>query len=365
MLAACNACNNIQACHDDGPADHELQADHKMPSLHERNKSDHSAAAAADAQGKDGASRVQKPGASSPSISRQRAEAAVTSAPPRQSTSAHAMHAGASLHSHDGDARRLSLQPLMDTQEASHATSRFNYSSDQTHGKGSRGRRSGSQASDEQAFVPQAAASEDSSAACSAGGEQPTTDKESELEATLSELTLRLAAAEEAAGHHSEIQSQLMQLKSDKTALQDDLKQFMQHTSSMLTTIQAQMSRLMVPGAGNTASISAENSHASAASMHFSQGLPATVLPAIAPALGGANLSSPTTCAPARSSLHDWQLESHGSQPSPLARHDIFQHDTSPRGSQQAASSISQPAEFGSWMTELQQGLGSRSKQVH
>ena len=60
----------------------------------------------------------------------------------------------------------------------------------------------------------------------------------------------------------------------------------------------------------------------------------------------------------ARDSLQDWWLESHGTQPSPLARHEIFQ------GSQTASSTAGQPGQLSSWMDELQQGLGSRQEQV-
>ena len=359
MLAAYK---ETQACHA-GSAGHQSQVDHKVPSPLGSSRSGHSAAAAADFQGKGEAYKGQKPETGSLSVSRQRAEAAMTAAPPRQSTAAHPLHAGVPV---DEDTRSPSLQPLPDMQEASPATSHFSRFPDQARGMDPWDKSSGSQALDEPAFVPQAAASEDSSAEASADVDRQASHGESELEAKLSELTYRLSVAEQAAGHHSQIQSQLTQLKGDKAALQEDLKQFMQHTSSMLTTIQAQMSRLMFPTADITAPASAEHIHASDASLRLNQDLPATALPARAPAEGSAEPSSPTTFAPARSSLHDWQLESHGSQPSPLARHEIFQRDASPRQAlQQDPSSSNQPAEFGSWMAELQQGLGSRSKQVH
>ena len=57
-------------------------------------------------------------------------------------------------------------------------------------------------------------------------------DHEADMQSKLVQLTQRLDAAEQAAKHHSELHSQLLQIKADKTALQSDLKQFMEHTST-------------------------------------------------------------------------------------------------------------------------------------
>ena len=190
--------------------------------------------------------------------------------------------------------------------------------------------------------------------------------RESELETKLSELTHRLSAAELAAGHSSEIHSQLLQLKEDKAALQADLKQFMQHTSSMLTTLQAQMSRLMGCSLPSTAPVTAENSCASAASGQLDEGRSETALPAQTQAPGSPEKISPATLAQVRGSIHDWHLESHGSQPSPLARHEIFQSAaSSPKHAlQQAAHSRVQSGQSGSWMDELRMSLDKRRTKV-
>lgn len=196
--------------------------------------------------------------------------------------------------------------------------------------------------------------------------------RESELETRLSELTHRLSAAEQAAGHSVEIHSQLLQLKADKAALQADLKQFMQHTSSMLTTLQAQMSRLMGCSLPSTAPVSAENSGTSAASGQLDQGRPEPALSAQAEGQGRPEPISPVTSAQARGSIHDWHVESHGSQPSPLARHEIFQSTTpSPKHTLQqaghpklAARSRHQPGQSGLSMDELRMGLDRRRTQV-
>ena len=190
--------------------------------------------------------------------------------------------------------------------------------------------------------------------------------RESELDTKMSELTHRLRAAEQAAGHSSEIHSQLLQLQEDKATLQAELKQFMQHTSSMLTTLQAQMSRLMGCSRPSSAPVTAENSCASAASGQLDQGRSETALPAQAQAPGSPEKISPATLAPARGSIHDWHLESHGSQPSPLARHEIFQSATSSpeHALQQAAYSRVQSGQSGSWMDELRTGLDKRRTQV-
>ena len=52
------------------------------------------------------------------------------------------------------------------------------------------------------------------------------------MQSKLIQLTQRLDAAEQAAKHHSELHTQLLQIKADNTALQSDLKHFMEHTST-------------------------------------------------------------------------------------------------------------------------------------
>ena len=122
---------------------------------------------------------------------------------------------------------------------------------------------------------------------------------EQQLEAKLSALTDRLHAAEQAAGQHSELQQQLQELKQAKTALQADMKQFTEHISSMLTTLQSQVSKLLLPG--------------------FSQGSTAQHTAVQSPANKGSPDEGSLGTAPLQ-----WQLESHGAVPSPLARHQIF-----------------------------------------
>lgn len=131
---------------------------------------------------------------------------------------------------------------------------------------------------------------------------------EQQLEAKLSALTDRLHAAEQAAGQHSELQQQLQELKQAKNALQADMKQFTEHISSMLTTLQSQVSRLLLPG--------------------FSQGSTAQQTADQSPANKGSSSQGSLSTTPLQ-----WHLESHGAVPSPLARHRIFSSQTasSPR----------------------------------
>ena len=223
--------------------------------------------------------------------------------------------------------------------------------------------------------LPRAMHQADPSAASgSSEAGQSASHKAEELETKLSELTRRLSVAEQAAGVSSEIQSQLLQLKEDKAALQADLKQFMQHTSSMLTTIQAQMSRLMGCAPPTSAFPSAEHSYASAAvgqsdrrqgQGQLGAGHPETALPLQPQAQGSAEPNSPVGLAQARSSISDWRLESHGNQPSPLARHEIFQNAApSKQLLPRATHSRAQAGQSGSWMDELCMGQDSRSTKV-
>ena len=199
--------------------------------------------------------------------------------------------------------------------------------------------------------------------------QDPAFQRASELETKLSELTHRLSAAEQAAGPSNEIRGQLLQLKADKAALQADMKQFMQHTSSMLTTLQAQMSRLMGCSLPSTAPVSAENSCMSAASGQLNRGRAG---PAPAEGQGRSEPTSPLASAQARGSIHDWNLESHGSQPSPLARHEIFQsatpslkHTLHQAGNPQpTACSREQPGQLGFSVDELRMGLDKTRTQV-
>lgn len=210
-------------------------------------------------------------------------------------------------------------------------------------------------------------------AGCLAEG-QSASHRERELETKLNELTRRLSTAAQAAGISSEVQSQLLQLKEDKAALQADLKQFMQHTSSMLTTIQAQMSRLMGCGSPTITPLTAVHSCASAATGqlgrsqgqgHSDQGHLEPALPVQPQMLGSSEPVSPVTVAQARSSITDWRLESHGSQPSPLARHEIFQSAAPSKHTlPQATPGRGQPQQSASWMDELCMGLDRRSTKV-
>ena len=143
---------------------------------------------------------------------------------------------------------------------------------------------------------------------------------EQQLEAKLSALTDRLHAAEQAAGQHRELQQQLQELKQAKNALQADMKQFTEHISSMLTTLQSQVSKLLLPG--------------------FSQGSTAQHTAVQSPANKGSPGEGSLGTAPLQ-----WRLESHGAVASPLARHQIFSsepasspHALADRGSTSAAN---------------------------
>ena len=284
------------------------------------------------------------------------------------------MHASTSLQSLDQGNSQLQSDSPHDSQQAPCADTHSHQLPNQAHAPCSMQQGSGDKIADLQTCATRAEA---------LGAVQncpSASHKESELEAKLTELTHRLSAAEQAAGHHSEIKEQLLQLKEDKSALQDDLKQFMQHTSSVLTILQANMSRLMLSGSSSRSSLTAENSHASVASIGLPQGFPEPVIAARPPLEGGDAHSkgsdaswkgsdeavSPVAMPQARSSLHDWQVESHGNQPSPLARHEIFQSIASPVQAVRPPSSLGgQPGQLGSWLAELPLQLQDSNQKVH
>ena len=200
-----------------------------------------------------------------------------------------------------------------------------------------------------------------------AAAAESTTNRPSQLESKLDELTQRLNAAEEASKHHCELHTQLQQLKQDKTALQSDLKHFMQHTSCMLTTLQSQISRLMVAGPASTQQPAADQGRKASALEHAEQGSPGQHAGAAeVGCMAGA--SRPTALGQARSNLPEaWRLESHGDQPSPLARHEIFERPLSALQSAQHTSAG--PKELAgqqaaSWIDELKHGLSRSPQQV-
>ena len=303
----------------------------------------------------------QKHESHSPSVSRHRAKAAVTAAPARPySSSPSPMQAGNSMQAQGTSAKQQPPQLLSDPPQLLH-TSIPCLSQQPNAGASSFPRED----SDVKVTGP-SVSKHQAEAASEAGLGDAASHRESELETKMSDLAHRLSAAEQAAEPSSEIQSQLLQLKEDKAALQADLKQFMQHTSSMLTTLQAQMSRLMGCSLPSTAPVTAETSCASAASGQVDRGRSEAALPAQAQALGCPEKISPATLAQARDSLHDWHLESHGGQPSPLARHEIFQSAaSSPKHEIQLAThSKAQSGQSCSWMDELHMSLKERRLQV-
>lgn len=320
--------------------------------------------AGADTESRPGASKGQKLQSNNPSVSRHRANAAVTAAPARSySSSPSPVQAGESAQAQGTSATQQPPQPLSDPQQLLHTTT---LDLDRQNGTGATSLSSEGPGAKLAWPTVSRHQTEAATEAVSPAEGDTASHRESELETKLSELTNRLSAAEQAAGHSSEIHSQLLQLKEDKAALQADLKQFMHHTSSMLTTLQAQMSRLMGCSLHSTAPVIAENSCTSAASEQSNQGRSETALPAQAQALDSCENISPAISARARGSIHDWHLESHGSQPSPLARHEIF-HDaaSSPKHTvQQAAHSRVPAGQSGSWMDELCTGMDKRQAQV-
>ena len=174
-------------------------------------------------------------------------------------------------------------------------------------------------------------------------GLQAMSDSEQQLEAKLSALTDRLRAAEQAAGSHSQLQQQLQELKQDKDALQADMKQFTDHISTMLTTLQSQVSKLLLtdPKQGQIYQLGAVQNRADEGS--HSRG-----------SVGSAPLQ--------------WNLESHGMAPSPLAPHQIFQSEALelPRATHShsdiAAEHLCMPLDAGSANSQLWSSLSKQAK---
>lgn len=199
---------------------------------------------------------------------------------------------------------------------------------------------------------------------------QSMSSREAELEGKLGELTRRLTTAEQAAGHQTQLHSQLQQVKADKAALQSELKQFMQHTSSMMTTLQSQISRLIVAAPSGSAQVAPESSQRASASRagQAGQGTPTHGLHVGDPEgwLGQAQgHASPPAAPQIRSSVQEWLVESHGNQPSPLAHHEIFQGSSPPvQSSRPVQGSAMQQGIPPSWVDELQQAPGRRQVQV-
>ncbi len=287
----------------------------------------------------------------SPQVGRQRAEAATTSAPRRQNSESHPSPPS-SLHSH----HTSDSQPQLQT--ASHTPTE----------------QAPDDAGSEDACAQSADAhvepSREASAKAVASAAESLSSREAELEVKLSELTQRLSNAEQAAAHHSQLHSQLQQLKADKTALQSDLQQFMQHTSSMMTTLQSQISKLIVATPATSAQTVAEQAHLASASRagHSRQDTFEHALhekPSeghLGPALGPASTLAP---AQTRSSVQDWLLESHGDQPSPLACHEIFQGAvTHMQSSRDAQGSTVHQRQSRSLVNGLQLELDRRQEQV-
>ena len=287
----------------------------------------------------------------SPQVGRQRAEAATTSAPHRQDSESHPPPPS-SLHSqHASDS-----QPQLNTASQT--------PTEQAYDAGSKDR---SAQSADACVEP----SQEASAEAVASAAESLSSREAELEVKLSELTQRLSNAEQAATHHSQLHRQLQELKADKTALQSDLQQFMHHTSSMMTTLQSQISKLIGATPATSAQATAEQAHLAPASRagHPRQDTRENALHGTpsreghsSPALGPASTPAP---AQTMSSVQDWLLESHGDQPSPLACHEIFQgaasHMQSSRDVQDNAVQQRQPQ---SRVSGLQLGLNRRQEQV-
>ena len=293
----------------------------------------------------------QEAASDSPQVGRQRAEAATTCAPHRPNSETHPSPPS-SLHSqHASDS-----QPQLQT--ASHTPAEQPpYDA-------------GFQDDCAQSADAHVEPSREASAETVASAAESLSSREAELEVKLSELTHRLTNAEQAAAHHSQLHNQLQQLKADKTALQSDLQQFMQHTSSMMTTLQSQISKLIVTAPTTSAQAVAEQAHLASASRaghskqdsceHALHGQPSEGQ--MGPALGPA---STLAAAQTRSSVQDWLLESHGDQPSPLACHEIFQGAASRmQSSRDVQANDVQQRQSQSQVNGLQLGLGRRQEQV-
>ena len=294
----------------------------------------------------------QEAASDSPQVGRQRAEAATTCAPHRPNSETHPSPPS-SLHSqHASDS-----QPQLQT--ASHTPAEQPpYDA-------------GFQDDCAQSADAHVEPSREASAEAVASAAESLSSREAELEVKLSELTQRLTNAEQAAAHHSQLHSQLQQLKADKTALQSDLQQFMQHTSSMMTTLQSQISKLIVAAPTTSAQAVAEQDHLASASRaghpeqdtceHALHGKPSAE-GHIGTALGPA---STLAAAQTRSSVQGWLLESHGDQPSPLACHETFQGAASRmQSSRNVQGNAVQQRQSQSRVNGLQLGLGRRQEQV-
>ena len=288
----------------------------------------------------------------SPQIGRQRAEAATTSAPCRQNSESQPLPPS-SLHSQYAS----DSQPQLQT--ASHTpTEQAPYDA-------------GSEDHCAQSAGACVEPSREASAKAVASAAESLSSREAELEVKLSELSQRLGNAEQAAAHHSQLHSQLQQLKADKTALQSDLQHFMQHTSSMMTTLQSQISKLIVATPATSAQAIAEQAQLAPASRaghprqdtreHAVHGTPSRE-GHLGPALGPASTPAP---AQTRSSVQDWLLESHGDQPSPLVCHEIFQGAASRmQSSRDVQGKTVQQRQSQSRVDGLQLGLNRRQEQV-
>lgn len=202
---------------------------------------------------------------------------------------------------------------------------------------------SAAQSSSEQTDMSQSSASAGEAAMQDSTGLQAMSGSEQQLEAKLSALTDRLHAAEQAAGSHSQLQQQLQELKQDKDALQADMKQFTDHISTMLTTLQSQVSKLFLtdPKQGQIYQHGAVQNRADEGShSQGSEGL-----------------------APLQ-----WNVESHGMAPSPLARHQIFQSEALelPRATHShsdiAAEHLCMPLDAGSANSQLWSSLSKQAK---
>ncbi|DBA75846.1 TPA: hypothetical protein ACH3X1_010248 [Trebouxia sp. C0004] len=284
----------------------------------------------------------------SPHVGRQRAEAATTPAPyrpnydlnPSPPSSLHSQHA-------------LESQPQLQT--ASHTPTEQAY-------------HAGSEDDCAQSADAHIEPSREASAEAVASAAESLSSREAELEVKLSELTQRLRNAEQAATQHSQLHSQLQQLKADKTALQSDLQQFMQHTSSMMTTLHSQISKLLVAAPTTSARAVAQQDHLASASRagHREQDFCEHALHGKPSAEGhmGPTLRPASTLAAAqtRSSVQDWLLESHGDQPSPLACHEIFQRAASRM--QSSRNMQGNTVQHRQRVDGLQLGLGRRQEQV-
>ena len=266
---------------------------------------------------------------------RQRAESALTAAPhpnsPCDRNAAQQPDENIAMSQQDND--RTSTAPASKVEERQASLPQQNA---KPHG-------SAAQSSSEQTDMSQSSASAGEAAMQDSTGLQAMSDSEQQLEAKLSALTDRLHAAEQAAGSHSQLQQQLQELKQDKDALQADMKQFTDHISIMLTTLQSQVSKLLLtdPKQGQVYQLGAVQNRAVEGS--HSQG-----------SVGSAPLQ--------------WSVESHGMAPRPLARHQIFQSEARklPRATHShsdiAAEHLCMSLDAGSANSQLWSSLSKQAK---